>query len=83
MEILHSTLKYIHVCLNIEKMFWITWRLGKIKASHVYVVTLSAHSFYPWGFVLPNLRCRITWSPSFLPALDAHDFALRLSRPLN
>ena len=38
-------------------MFWITWRLGKIEAYHVYVVTLSARSIYPWGYVPPNLRC--------------------------
>lgn len=45
-------------------MFCIAWRLGNIKASRVYVVTLSARSAYPWGMYAPLKRHRITWSPS-------------------
>ena len=40
-------------------MFWITWRLGKIKVHHVYAVTLSlsACSVYTWDYVPLFLRC--------------------------
>lgn len=58
-------------------MFCITWRLGKIKAPHVYVVTLSAHSASPWGVYAPFKMHRITWL-QVPPALDAHDSALQL-----
>ena len=58
MELLCSTPKYRHVCLNTE-MFWFTWHLGKIKVHHVYAVTLSlsACSVYTWGYVPLNLGC--------------------------
>ena len=56
MELLCSTPKYRHVCLNTE-MFWITWHLGKIKVHHVYAVTLSLSLLVPstLGVMYPSI----------------------------
>ena len=80
MEILHSTRKYIHVCLNTEN---VVDYLASRK-NHCFTC-LCCNSVSPWGWCAPFKMHRVTWSTSFLPALDAQDLArtVRRSIPLH